>query len=125
MNSSQLLDSTFKRICVFIEKCGFKIRKEKTIIEFCFNPNTKKYKYDWIWRNRKELLLGCNKFNISSLFSCVIARYQYFKRYNIKNTEPLSEPISETTSNFIDVCRILNGCHSVEEVALKMDLMGI
>jgi hypothetical protein len=121
MSSSQLLDSTFKRICTFVEKCGFKILKEKTIIKFYFNPNAKKYNYDWVWRNRKELLLGCNKFGILSLFSCVITRYQYFKRYNIKNTEP----ISENTSNFINVCRVLNGCHSVEEVALKIDLMGI
>ena len=42
MSSSQLLNSTFKRISAFVEKCGFKIRKEKTIIEFCFNPDAKK-----------------------------------------------------------------------------------
>ena len=125
MSSSQLLSSTFKRICVFAEKCGFKIRKEKAIIKFYFNPNAKNYNYDWAWRNRKELLLGCNKFDILSLFSCVITRYQYFKRYNIKNTEPISEPISKNTLNFIDVCGFLNGCNSLEEVALKMDLIGI
>ena len=125
MSSSQLLNIVFKRICAFAEKCGFKIRKEKTIINFYFNPNAKKYNYDWAWRNRKELLLGCNKFGILSLFSCIITRYQYFKRYNIKNAEPISEPISENTLNFIDVCRFLNGCDSVEEVALKMDLIGI
>ena len=125
MNSSQLLNSIFKRICDFTEKCGFKIRKEKTIIEFYFNPNAKKYNYFWMWRNRKELLLGYKKFGITSLFSSIIARYEYFKTYNIKNSEPLSEPISKNTSNFINVCRVLNGCHSVEEVALKMDLIGI
>jgi hypothetical protein len=125
MSSSQLLNSTFKRICDFTEKCGFKIQKEKTIIEFYFNPNAKKYNYDWMWRNRKELLLGCKKFGILSLFTNIIVRYEYFKKYNIKNTEPISEPISENTSNFIDVCRFLNGCHSVEEVAFKMDLIGI
>ena len=85
----------------------------------------KKYNWVWTWRNKKELLLGCNKFNIPSLFSCVIVQYQFFKKYNIKNTEPLSEPISKNTLNFIDVCGFLNGCNSVEEVALKMDLIGI
>lgn len=125
MSSSQLLDSTFKRICAFVEKCGFKILKEKTIIEFYFNPNAKKYNYTWMWRNRKEVLLGCKKFDILSLFAHIIVRYERFKKYNIENSEPLSEPISETTSNFINVCRVLNGCHSIEEVALKMDLIGI
>ena len=125
MSSSQLLNSTFKRICVFAEKCGFKIRKEKTIVEFYFNPNAKTYYYDWTWRNRKELLLGCKKFGIPSLFTNIIARYEYFKKYNIKNTEPISEPISESTSNFINVCKFLNGCDSVEEVAFKMNLISV
>jgi hypothetical protein len=59
------------------------------------------------------------------LFSVLITRYEYTKRYNIKNTEPISEPISENTLNFINVCEFLNRCGSIEEIALKMDLMGI
>ena len=125
MSSSQLTNLTFKRICAFAEKCGFKIQNVKGDVAFYYRPHTKLFDYVWRWRNRKELLLGCNKFCIHSLFSLLISRYEYIKCYNIKNSEPISEPISKNTSNFINVCRVLNGCDSVEEVALKMDLMGI
>jgi hypothetical protein len=129
MSSSQLLNSTFNRICVFTEKCGFKIRNmEGGCVAFYYYPDTKLSNYTWIWKNKKELMLGriLNDYDIeTSVFSKIISRYEYIKRYNINNTEPISEPISETTSNFIDVCRFLNGCHSIEELALKIDLMGI
>jgi hypothetical protein len=128
MNSSQLLNSTFKRICDFTEKCGFKIRNTEYGIAFYFYPDSKLLNYTWMWKNKKEMLLGrrINDYDIeSSLFSLSISRYKYFKRHNIKNSEPLSEPISENTSKFIDICRFLAECSSVEEVALKMDLIGI
>jgi hypothetical protein len=128
MNSSQLLNLAFKRICVFVEKSGFKIRNVQGGVAFYFYPDAKLSYYAWIWQNKKELMLGrrVNDYDIEcSLFSNLISRYEYFKRYNIKNTEPISEPISENTSNFINVCRVLNGCDSVEEFTIKMDLMGI
>jgi hypothetical protein len=128
MNSSQLLNSTFKRICVFVEKSGFKIRNVEGCVAFYFYPDAKLSYYTWIWKNKKELMLGrrINDYEIeSSLFSLLISRYEYLKRYNIKNTEPVSEPISETASNFIDVCRVLKSCNFIEELAIKMDLMGI
>ena len=129
MNSSQLLDSTFKRICIFVEKSGFEIRNTQFGVAFYLDPNAELAYYTWLWKNKKELMIGgryINDYDIeTSLFSKLILRHEYIKRYNINNPEPVSEPISETTSNFIDVCRFLNGCHSVEEVALKMDLMGI
>jgi hypothetical protein len=81
-----------------------------------------------MWKNKKEMLFGhkVNDYDIdTSLFSKIISRYEYIKRYNINNSEPISEPISKYTSNFIDVCRFLNGCDSVEELIIKMDLMGI
>ena len=128
MNSSQLLNSTFKRICVFVEKCGFKIRNMKGCVAFYFYPDAKLSYYTWIWKNKKEMLLGrkINDYDIeNSLFSLLISRYEYIKRYNIKNPEPISEPISETTSNFVDVCRVLNCCDSIEELVIKMDLIGV
>lgn len=129
MNSSQLLNSTFKRICVFVEKSGFEIRNTQFGIAFYSEPNAALAYYTWLWKNKKELIIGgrfINDYdNESSLFSKIINRFEYIKRYNINNPEPVSEPIYETTSNFIDVCRFLNGCDSIEEVALKMDLMGI
>jgi hypothetical protein len=128
MSSSQLLNLTFNRICVFVEKSGFKIRNMKDGVTFYYYPGNKVYNYDWMWKNKKEILLGrkINDYDIEpSLFSLLITRYEYTKRYNIKNSEPVSEPISETTSNFIDVCRFLIGSDSIEELALKLDLMGI
>lgn len=128
MNSSQLLDSTYKRICIFAEKYSFKIRNTSFGIALCYDQNIKVNYHLHVWTNKKELLLGCNingHSYVYSLFSNIIARYEYFKKLNIKNAEPISEPISETTSNFIDVCRFLNRCGSIEEIALKMDLMGI
>jgi hypothetical protein len=128
MSSSPLLDSIFKRICVFVEKTGFKIRTTDFGVAFYLDPNAKLAYFTWLFGNKKELMIGrnINEYDIeSSLFSKLISRHEYIKRYNIKNTEPLSEPISETTSNFIDICRFLNGCDSIEELASKMDLMGI
>ena len=128
MSSLQLLNSTFKRICVIVEKCGFKIRNTEYGIAFYFYPDIKIFNYVWTWANKKELLLGSNingHSHVYSLFSSIIARYEYFKTYKIKNSEPLSEPVSENMLNFINVCRFLNGCDSIEEVALKIDLIGI
>ena len=128
MSSSQLLNSTFKRICAFVEKSGFEIRNTGFGVAFYLEPNAEQAYYTWLWKNKMELMIGrnMNDYDIeSSLFSKLILRYEYIKRYNINNPEPVSEPISETTSNFIDVCRFLNGCHSVEEVDIKMDLMVI
>jgi hypothetical protein len=128
MNSLQLLNSTFKRICAFVEKSGFEIRNTEFGVAFYLEPNAELAYYTWLWKNKKELLIGCsiNDYDIdSSLFSNIINRFGFIKQYNINSPEPVSEPISETTSNFIDVCRFLNGCHSIEEIALKMDLMRI
>lgn len=133
MSSLQLLNSTFKRICDFTEKCGFKIRDNEIGVAFYFYPNLKLFNYDWLWKNKKDMLLGgrINDYDIeSSLFSVIISRYEYFKKFNIKNTEPLLEPlsaqhISENTSKFIDMCRYLKDCSCLEELVIKMDLLGI
>jgi hypothetical protein len=128
MISSQLLNSTFKRICDFIEKSGFKTRNTSFGIALYYDKNIKVNYHLWVWVNKKELLLGSNingHSHVYSLFSSIIARYEYFKKFNIKNAEPLTEPISENTLNFINVCRFLNDCNSIEELTIKMDLMGI
>ena len=114
MSPSQLLDSTFKRICIFAEKSGFKIRNVEGCVAFYFNSNSKLCNYVWRWKNKKDLMLG-NKIDCdyeNSLFSMLIYRYEYIKRHNIKNSEPISEPISENALNFINVCRFLNDCIS-------------
>jgi hypothetical protein len=100
---------------------------------FYYYPDTKLFNYTWTWKNKKEMLLGrkINDYIINdyilthSLFSHLIARYEYIKLYNINNTEPISEPISETTLDFINACRSLKDCSCLEELVIKMDLMGI
>ena len=72
MNSSHLLNSTFKHICVFAEKSGFKIRNTDLGVAFYFYPDAKVSNYDWIWVNKKELLLGSS--HAYSLFSVLITR---------------------------------------------------
>jgi hypothetical protein len=128
MNSLKLLNSAFKRICNFVEKGGFKIRNVKGGVAFYYYPDTKLFNYTWIWKNKKEMLLGrkINDYILTySLFSRLNARYEYIKRCNINNTEPVSEPISETTLDFINACRCLKDCSCLEELVIKMDLMGI
>lgn len=129
MNSSQLLNSTFKRVSIFIESHNFKLRRlSNGDYAFYLNPDSKLHNYAWSWRNKKELMLG-RKINdyifTHSLFLHLIARYEYFKKYNIKNMEPISEPISENMLKFIDMCRCLKDCSCLEELVIKMDLMGI
>ena len=128
MSTLNLLNSTFKRVCIFIEKSGFKIRNLGYGFTFYFHPDAKVFNYIWMWKNKKDLMLGrrINNYDIeTSLFSLLIKRYEYIKRYNINNPEPVSEPISENTSDFINTCRYLEYCDSIEELALKMDLIGI
>ena len=129
MNSSQLLNSTFKRISKFIKVHNFKLRRlSNGDYAFYLNHDSKLHNYDWSWKNKKALMLGrkINDYILThSLFSHLIARYEYLKKYNIKNTEPISEPISENTLYFINVCRCLKDCSCLEELVIKMDLMGI
>ena len=128
MSTSNLLNSTFKRVCVFIEKNGFKIRNVEYAVAFYFYPDAKLFNYTWMWKNKKDLMLGrrINDYDIeSSLFSLLIKSYEYIKRYNINNPELVSELISENTSDFINTCRYLEYCNSIEELTIKMDLIGI
>jgi hypothetical protein len=121
---TKILNSTFKRICNFVEKSGFKIRNLGYGFTFYFHPDAKVFNYTWMWKNKKDLMLGyrINNYDIeSSLFSLLIKRYEHIKRYNINNPEL----ISENTSDFINMCRFLEGCNSIEELVLKMDLMDI
>ena len=123
MNSSQLLNSTFKRVSNFIEAHNFKLRRlSNGDYAFYLNhPDSKLHYYDWAWINKKELLFGNNNDNVYSLFDLVCRRKKYYDSLNIKP----KEFFSENELKFIDICRCLKDCSCLEELVIKMDLVGI
>ena len=122
MNSSQLLNSTFKRVSNLIEAHNFKLHRLPTgDYAFYANSDFKLWKYDWAWVNKKELLLGNDNDNVYSLFDLMCRRKNYYDSLNIK---PIKF-FSENELKFIDICRCLTDCSCLEELVIKMDLMGI
>ena len=86
MNSSQLLNLTFKRVSNFIKAHNFKLQRlSNGYYAFYLNSDFKLHNYDWAWDNKKELLLGSNinsHRHVYSLFLCIIDRYEYFKKFS-------------------------------------------
>lgn len=122
MNSSHLLNSTFKRVSNFIEAHNFKLRRlSNGDYAFYVNPDSELYNYDWAWINKKELLLGNDNKNVYSLFDLMCRRKNY---YDSLNNKP-KEFFSKNELKFVDICRCLKDCSCLEELAIRMDLMGI
>ena len=69
----------------------------------------------------KELLFGNNNDNVYSLFDLVCRRKKYYDSLNIKP----KEFFSENELKFIDICRCLKDCSCLEEIVIKMDLIGV
>lgn len=121
MSSSQLLNSTFKRVSNLIEAHNFKLRRlSNGDYAFYVNSDFKLWKYDWAWVNKKELLLGNDNDNVYSLFDLMCRRKNYYDSLN----KPI-EFFSENELKFVDICRCLKDCSCLEELVIKMDLMGI
>jgi hypothetical protein len=110
MNSLQLLNLTFKRICEIASMCGLVIRELPS-----GEINVRLIKDDnwnsWKWKNKEQFLIGNG--DDASLFLFICNEYQcsYLKdKINLR---------------FIDLCEILKSCESIEELMIKMDLIGI
>lgn len=121
MDNLNLIESTFKRICDFFKANDFTILLEDNIIYLYifYNPNDI---HNWLWRfNSKErFLLSKNikdfpVFGDISVFEYISIKESYI-RYALKHIEDYT---------FIDICKVLKDCSSLEELMIKMDLMGI
>lgn len=124
LNTMNLIESTFKRACDFLKANDFTILLEdNTIYLYAFyNPNDI---HNWICRfNSKERFLlsikNINK-NVVSLFDISVFEY-------ISHKEPYFKYILKDKgicTSFISICKVLKDCSCLEELNLKMDLMGI
>ena len=121
MDNLNLIDSTFKRVCDFLKANDFTILlDDNTIYLYVFyNPNDI---HNWLWRfNSKErFLLSKNikdfpAFGDISVFKYILLKESYIK-YILKHKEIYT---------FINVCKVLKDCSCLEELIVKMDLMGI
>jgi hypothetical protein len=117
-----LINSTFKRVSNVIKAHNFKLQRLSTgDYAFYLNSDSKLWKYDWAWANKKELLLGNNNDNVYSLFYLICCRKNY---YDTIITKP-KDFFSENELKFIDICQCLKDCSCLEELVIKMDLIGI
>ena len=67
----------------------------------------------WEWENKEQFLLG-NQYDMS-LFKFVVDEYiPYYSFFNHK-----------CYASFINLCKTLKDCESIEELTIKMDLVGI
>ena len=116
-----LIDIAFKRVCDFAETHGFKVEQSLNgnILFHMFNENGSKWN-TWSYKNKSEFLIG-DKF-VMSLFSCIVYNYEYsYYSYLIHNSRLKHKNIL----SFIESCKILKDCICIEELTIKMDLMGI
>ena len=122
MSSMNLIDLTFKRVCDFLKANDFTILLEnnKIYLYVLYNSNDM---HDWLWRfNSKKIFLLLNK-DIRDVSVLDISVFEYISRkesyikYILKHNKEIY--------TFIDICKVLKDCSCLEELIIKMDLMGI
>ena len=110
-----LIDLVFERICRIANTSGITIKElQNGCISFCATCEDGAIRWSsWEWENKEQFLLG-NKYDMS-LFKFVVDEYiPYYSFFNHKRYV-----------SFIDLCKILKSCECIEEIIIKMDLMGI
>jgi hypothetical protein len=115
MNNLNLIDLVFERICRIANMSGITIKELPSgCISFCATVKDNAITWSsWEWENKEQFLLG-NQYDMS-LFRFVVDEYiPYYSRFNHKRY-----------TNFIDLCKTLKSCECIEEIIIKMDLMGI
>lgn len=105
-----LIDSTFRRICEIASMCGLVIKELPNGGVFVRVINDDGWN-SWEWENKKQFLISND--NDISLFLFIANEYQcsYLK--------------GKINLSFIKLCETLKSCESIEELILKMNLMGI
>lgn len=112
INNLNLIESTFKRICEIASMCGLVIKELPSGgVHVRIIKNGRTHLNPWEWENKEQFLISDN--NDVSLFLFLTNVYQ--KPY-LKDKINLS---------FINLCKTLNDCKCIEELAIKMDLIGI
>lgn len=110
MSSMNFIDSTFRRICEIASMSGLVIKElpsggvhVRVINDDGWNS--------WEWENKEQFLISDS--DDVSLFLFIANEYQcsYLK--------------DKINLNFINLCKTVKSCESIEELTIKMDLMGI
>jgi hypothetical protein len=114
MDNLNLIDSTFRRICEIASMCGLVIKElPNGGVYFRIIKDDRSYWNLWKWENKNQFLLGDQYY--LSLFKFIVNEYL-----------PFYSPLSHKRyASFINLCKILKDCECIEEIVLKMDLMGI
>ena len=109
-----LIDTTFKRICEIAGMCGLVIKELPSGgVHVHIIKNDRTHWNPWEWENKEQFLVGDQYY--LSLFRFVIDEYI-----------PFYSPLSHKRyASFINLCKTLKRCESIEELVLKLDLMGI
>jgi hypothetical protein len=110
MDNLNLIDSTFRCICEIASMSGLVIKELPSGGVFVRVINDDGWN-SWEWENKKQFLISND--NGISLFLFIANEYQY---------SYLKDKIN---LNFINLCKILKSCESIEELSIKMDLLGI
>ena len=112
MNNLNLINLTFRRICEIASMCGLVIKELPSggvYVRIIKNDRT--HLNPWEWENKEQFLISDD--NKVSLFLFLTNVYQssYLK--------------GKINLSFINLCETLKRCESIEELAIKMDLIGI
>jgi hypothetical protein len=107
-----LIDLVFERICEIASMCGLVIKESPSGgVHVRIIKNDRTHLNPWEWENKEQFLISDD--NEVSLFLFLTNVYQ---------SSYLKDKIN---LNFINLCKILKSCESIEELSIKMDLMGI
>ena len=114
MSSMNLIDSAFKRICEIASMCGLVIKELPSGgVHVRIIKDDMSFWNPWEWENKEQFLISDD--NDISLFLFLTNLYLYQSSF-LKSKINLS---------FINLCETLKRCESIEELVLKLDLLGI
>jgi hypothetical protein len=112
MNNLNLIDSIFRRIYEIASMSGLVIKELPSGgVRVRIIKDGKTHLNPWEWENKEQFLISDD--NDVSLFLFLTNVYQ---------SSYLKDKIN---LSFINLCETLKGCECIEELALKMDLIGI
>jgi spermidine synthase len=108
-----LIDSTFRRICEIASMSKITIKELPSgCISFCVTGEDNAIRWSsWEWENKEQFLISDDNDVSLFLFLANVDQSSYFK--------------DKINLSFINLCETLKDCKCIEELALKMDLMGI